>query len=76
MDDKWIIGLIVFVGLILYMLYHIKKDGNMPSFVIGWVLLIMAFISFEVDYGFLYVLGFITRNIPYFIRFSPLHFLL
>jgi len=49
--DKAILGGFLMLSFIIYMLYLIKKDGNLPSFIIYWIFLIIAFVLFEVDHG-------------------------
>jgi membrane protein implicated in regulation of membrane protease activity len=58
--DKAILGGFLMLSFIIYMLYLIKKDGNLPSFIIYWIFLIIAFVLFEVDHGWLYILGFFS----------------
>ena len=55
MDDKLILGGIIFGAIIIYQIYIIKKDGNLPAFIATYVLLGIVFLITEVENAWKYI---------------------
>jgi hypothetical protein len=56
MDIRLLGGIILISAFLLYMVFVIKKSKQLPSFILGWVLIILLYIVTEVKNGFFFAI--------------------